>query len=1311
MAKRLPISLLCLTLTFQAPVQAAPTSPDPEVPSALALFEERGVFKDSPGKPDPLRGFVHDERSGRLTAIGELLFRSLSAERPSSPAAGPADVPEQARASAALAALGDAVSRGGTGAAARSALLEAGFDGSIVGEGVVAVAEGVAGPAAPAVPGQGAPTRRTGGSRGLEGSIRALERGLELDRLMRVAELLGERYRDDRFLEDESDGSRLKEALLRRGARPLDDIPLRRRRVYDASCGGYVGTVLELVDCRLAGRRRHIERARRSVQNDGRLAARHIALAVLEALRFHASDRVESLGYEVSGDGVRRLPGAGPEARSLREALESAPLPGDARERYKDRAADLALRLRRLLTRLARLEACLGAAERDEETGRLHAELDAVQEELEETGLDHALFTGLPALAAAAGAHSRGLTPAVTRWGALLGGGMSRLWGGGRFDGYLADREDIGAYTAVFSLMAERIADGDFEGARARLVAAEPEAIRTHPLSGLSEPGDDCSQGARVRAAWRRVQGSLGRVAEVHVYSGIAVHLGAWSLTLAAAAPAAGLLLSGAAEGCFAGARAVTATAEAARVMGLARTALALRGAAFVPRASGLVLEHAALRLASLSPAPARARLLDPAARLGAFSLLACGGASGAASAVLYGADRAFGDGASPMGGPWEAFRTGYLEGAGWSSGSSGPWWAPLLLFAGVPSNVWAGTPAAGAADTLAMKGLVGSVLAAVRRVPGLGRSGGPGLEAWARTGGWKERAGAVLGAGDQLAKYAAVSRGAGSVAEGLAYRFDAGTDDPQGRIRRAREAGERHAALPYWLLLPVFPAAHGAGALAARRGAEGYLQYREAGELGVIARPEVESASLPLRRAPRGPLSLRLFDAGRGDGRGLNGPFVVTRELRRSAVRRELSAVVPGPLQLYELSRRRGGTAGRLRLDRETRDQAHALFERAVARRPDLALRVLQAAPGELVEGFGTARPPVQREIARVVYLSRASMPRPQVAAAERVLGPYLRTERAVDEKARAYLALRAAMGPGHHGVMEAASGYVEAVQARLRRLGRSGSSPGRARREREALFGFLRCVAADGTGARRALRAALLESPDGEGALLAYEGLLPLAQAEASAAGETVLRLALPGRIEARARAAYRGLGRLGDLQIAAEEVSGAASGEDLGAWGGWRPARDGPVAEVLRLMRADMSPLADSSVRASLGARTLPAGWEPQRVILALRRRLDGVGTPELAIRHALRATRTFRLVSRLPGLRETRLAQPLTPYAEGLTRRYARELLAACWRDPSLPTGARWALFWRVLPSVFAPRGSWVEARLFEAARGRRARTSS
>ncbi|MDE2291328.1 MAG: hypothetical protein KGL53_04535, partial [Elusimicrobia bacterium] len=143
-------------------------------------------------------------------------------------------------------------------------------------------------------------------------------------------------------------------------------------------------------------------------------------------------------------------------------------------------------------------------------------------------------------------------------------------------------------------------------------------------------------------------------------------------------------------------------------------------------------------------------------------------------------------------------------------------------------------------------------------------------------------------------------------------------------------------------------------------------------------------------------------------------------------------------------------------------------------------------------------------------------------------------------------------------------------------------------------------------------------------------------------------------------------------------------------------------GPAADALRRELTGTARSFDSQ------ARRLE--WTPERAVDVLQRRIAGVSYPEYLARTAMRWSGLQWVLSKLPGVSESRWARPMTPADVGLTRIYARELIGEFIRDPFLPPQVRWKMLWSLGSSTVMPRGlfgngsSWVLTELLNLATG-------
>ncbi|MBI5244639.1 MAG: hypothetical protein HY922_13305 [Elusimicrobia bacterium] len=169
-----------------------------------------------------------------------------------------------------------------------------------------------------------------------------------------------------------------------------------------------------------------------------------------------------------------------------------------------------------------------------------------------------------------------------------------------------------------------------------------------------------------------------------------------------------------------------------------------------------------------------------------------------------------------------------------------------------------------------------------------------------------------------------------------------------------------------------------------------------------------------------------------------------------------------------------------------------------------------------------------------------------------------------------------------------------------------------------------------------------------------------------------------------------------------VAQLETLLADSRQTAAAWKTNLSAFKGPEADMVRLSVEPMPAAFQSEIkRLEITADKAAQIWQ---------RRIDGVGSSELALRYGLRWTGLSWALSKVPGLSEARVLQPITPTTKGLARVYAGDLAKQFLNDPFLPPDVKWRMFWEIAPSAIWPRGptgqssGWVRAELFNLARG-------
>ncbi|MFA6029546.1 MAG: hypothetical protein WC969_06820 [Elusimicrobiota bacterium] len=870
-----------------------------------------------------------------------------------------------------------------------------------------------------------------------EEQIDQQEKGLRIDRMMRLAQLLGKQYREDQFLKEKT----LEADLIK-------DAKKKKLGEYDSVCKRKVADYFELIECRLEDRAKYLAAGRKALeayrkrveqfkgrdfilpeevsglQGESQVVFKSIVLSFAESQRFQAINQLESLGYEAAISSIAvnlSLIKDAPDAETLLKALREAPLTEEEKGKYKTAGKAVAARIQQLLAALERIKRNALSADPVTGMGAITNALQATQAQLGEVGLDYILYLSMPGLSKVAKDEDSGVTPWVTLQGAKLWSKTPSWLGGEGASGYVRNRAAVTKYQPQLLAVTRLIAAEDFKGARKALLALDPDAVMAYrevDLRGDSEFTD----AQRIQASLKKSQTVLNSVAQVHVWTGMVINTVIWSAALAVAAPVASAALSGVAKVAF-------TTAKALDTMGKVG-----KYSAVLFRVVGAIAENTAIRLATLSPAADKlyastkvmraaeasmVRFVNAGARMSAFSFGLSGTTSGVMAAGTHAYQETIGGGHSPFASAGEAFGLGYQQGAKWATES----WHPMLLYAGVPSNAFEGVPVLSqASESLATRGLFGNVSAAVDsglRTMGMEKAaqtfGKVGLGGLVQAGGWKAGVATALSMGDNIAKYYVFSTGIGAAATELNYRFNTiDGENIERRIKRSEKAGLAWMEKPLWLLLPTYPARYEAQAKAMRQSQQGYEEYKKAGELDKIANAAADITELGLKGSPTSSYMEKIFNfRWRGES-GQNGTFKVTKQMKYDAIREELPLALGGdgkkgavnPLRFYEVSQMGDNKqVGRLIINDEVRDQAQGLFEKAVLDSPKLAKDILASKLGKPVEGFGTVSLGHQEEVARILYRANAegrSVPKPQLDASLALLKPYIESENMVQGKAR---------------------------------------------------------------------------------------------------------------------------------------------------------------------------------------------------------------------------------------------------------------------------------------------------------------------
>jgi hypothetical protein len=878
-----------------------------------------------------------------------------------------------------------------------------------------------------------------------EMQAKQMEESWHLDRKVHLAQLLGKQIQGDQYYSDPG----LEDDLVREA---------RKKKLggsegeYFSTCDRRVHDFLEMTDCMLEKRKEYSAKAleylksyqahvmetkgkdvvsRAEVERldaERNLVNKYVILAYTDAQSFQAISQLETIGFETSAkDGMLRLlaVSTAPAAAQFFKALEESGLDDARKERYRRAALPLAQRYLRLVLVFRKLLEEAQAADPATGMDSVESALQSMEKQLGDLRLDLNLYLSAVPLSKIFSTEGRGLTPALTRWGCAA---ASWATGGRIGSRYLENRGIMERYGPRFKQTLESLMAADFQGARALLLDLEksdPFASFFYRDVGIS--GDkEMNDAEKISAVLKKAQSLLGEVADLHVKTGIAVNLIKWSAALAVFAPAASWALTGVAKVCATAAKVAEGLGRAGKV------------AAYLLRGVGAVAEHSAIRLSSLNPTADKlyastqamraleatmVRFVNAGVRLSAFALGLSGNLSGIMTAGMHGWQQTAGDGHSPFRSAWVAYGMGYQGGAKWATES----WHPAILYAGIPSTSFEGTPFAAVTESAAMRGLVGNASAAVEaglRKAGwewgakmLGKASLAGLM---QSGAAGKALGTIAAMGDNVGKFYMIGIASRGIGKWGSYRLNTvDGENVDRRVRRAEAAGLSAMELPLWLFMPQYPARYEVNAKAFQRSEQGYKEYEKAGELDKIANAAADTAELPLKTKPQTPAMELIFNFHWRGAAGEHGTFRVSKDMKYKAIAEELPGSLTGatggakvdplsvnPLEYFRVSQMADNEKiGRLYVNDEVRDQAQGLFERAILKNASLAEGILKATPGKALAGFGTVSPQHQEEVARILFRAGKagdSVPRSAVDASKALLRPYLDSEEAVSTKAK---------------------------------------------------------------------------------------------------------------------------------------------------------------------------------------------------------------------------------------------------------------------------------------------------------------------
>ncbi len=847
-----------------------------------------------------------------------------------------------------------------------------------------------------------------------------------LDRMVCMAELLGEQKRDQVFF-DKNDPSRINEAF----ENELEKKAGAKKYTHK----GQIYSVLQIAEAKTRVRSGYLQKAdegivyfrdemekfkgaaaitdsqAKSMEMGEQFVMRYLSLAFLEAQKYALRSQLERLDPE------------SPDSQMVGEGLKAMPLDSAAKSRYKDEGGKLRKRLERLGAVLGRVEDVLCKTDYASSLDLAQAALNSSQKELGEIGTNYEVYTAAPGMLLALQQQS----------GFSFNGSFDpRKWSGSVWhkaaagthvsSSYTKGIEDADRSLTAYQGIAGTISDGKYWDARKAIIALNPDAVYQHPAMSLNGETAKINDAARLAAALKATRASITRIAEVNRWVDTAGNFITWSVAVGLGAPVV------------------------RKGLAVVETAANKVGLKFI----AALAEQVRLKLASLEPAQERlsgnaggvlgeylrhsaCRTVSFAVRQAGFTLMS-GTLSGAAMALGDLTGRApfkinlgvvkFGEGDSNFKNPGDAFAQGFSGGVYWANES----FHPMLGYVGLPSSYFEGGPLAGFAQTLGAKGAAGSagqlakwgvgkaaqhstlVAKVSEHVGNVFNSISEGFAA--KAGGSMILSGAskvmqfAWGTADSLAKYMVFSEGVGWGSKqvgGYMYRNEADVARPgvsedereqlkdmplevvaglERRIKRSEKASEAWANSPLWLIIPTYPAKYEAAAQSFQRSSQGEKEYIDHRRNALLANAEADQTYLPMLGKNTTPWMQFMFSYTHKGAKESDATFLVTKEIKRKAIARELKQYVSGgnaeadigtinPAEFLKISR--SDTAERkmigelFNLD-DVRNESRKQCVLVLTKNPTLAEDILKAKPGSNVPGFGRVNPGVQREVAAMM-------------------------------------------------------------------------------------------------------------------------------------------------------------------------------------------------------------------------------------------------------------------------------------------------------------------------------------------------------
>ncbi|NNN05413.1 MAG: hypothetical protein HKL90_05895 [Elusimicrobia bacterium] len=903
----------------------------------------------------------------------------------------------------------------------------------------------------------------------VDNQYNALMDGLRRDRMIELADLLGKtgQYRDDMWFTDKTlEGDLIAQAQKKTydsGGKTYSVYDIveqhflkRKNYLKDAynDIAAYKGDVAALLGS-MSKNPVVSDGAVKSLALDEQVARVALTRAVLETQEYYVKNQED------------RLDPSSPDSKQLMDALDKLNVPVKMKVLYKQRGRDMIAQLQQVRAQLDRVRLLLDKTDPSASLDTANAMLTASQTSLGTISTDYSVYVEVPTVAALTQDQTNvGVVDKAAAWAAKKMGGQAAgmnwsYWLYGRVDGgYRANMNTLAADTPKFQAIMGQIAGGDMAGARRSVIAMNPDAASAHFQSALfGDQPKRVTDDVKIAASLTANRDRIVSVFEKNKWIDTGRSLVEWSVAIGLGGGVAARGLTGLAKGLDA--TGLTAAGEDAGVMRrvLTRASIMTREAAL----------HTAARLTTLQTQTSMAmtgriengavrylaesgvRALNAAARQTTFTAMSSGISGGFMLGQHFYQDVTGG----------HSVYTSDLSGAGqalWAGAKGGAWWAneswhPMLNYVGVPSSAFAGTRLAGAMDVLGSRGVVDTAWSGLGGLaswvmptavklagedsalagamtqansvlwPAVEGGAGKGLiDRLAEQGVAGKIAAFPLSMADNVAKYALVSDAASGLGHWVAYNAPSlslpfvgqvtwgSSPDVETRIKGANQTGQELMQAPIWLALPTFSAHAALEAAPFMGGAEGMRQYDAAGRTHEYANAE-SGKELPFLETPKTPISQRVFDFHFFRDPP-NGKWTVTEQVRRQGIEKTMFEAAGGkkadPLVFQSITKMADGElfARSLKVNDEVRLLAHNNFIRALLSDPARAKAILEAKPGEMVDGVGRVTPEIQRDVAVALYSSDIqigkAMPRGLAASVDKVLKPYLEANLITREPAR---------------------------------------------------------------------------------------------------------------------------------------------------------------------------------------------------------------------------------------------------------------------------------------------------------------------